>query len=166
MLNEEIDILDLFDEFYLLPEEKKIQPVKGKEILKITNNEFAYSGTNKMKTIMVYNDKNQLSDNDQLMLENLISKGIGWSMNNIVILDLAQNTFATIQLIKDFFKPEKIIFWGCDDFLAINKIPQKLHEVLKGKEINVLTVREISFYQTADQKKLLWNAIKTLLNIQ
>jgi hypothetical protein len=33
MLSEEIQLFDLFDEFYLINDEPKIQPVKGKEIL-------------------------------------------------------------------------------------------------------------------------------------
>jgi len=165
MLNEEKEILDLFDEFYLIMDEEKIQPVKGKEISKITKSEFNFNGTNKHKTVFVYNDKNQLSENDHLMLENLVTKGIGWDMNDLVLLDLNKNKFATLPLIKEFFHPKQLVFWGCEEFLSVNKIPQKLHEVLKGKEINVLTVQDISYYQTSDQKKLLWKSIQQLLGL-
>ena len=50
----------------------------------------------------MYNDINQLSDNDLLMLENLVNNGIGWPLQEIVLLNLEQNTFATIQKIKEF----------------------------------------------------------------
>jgi hypothetical protein len=166
MLSEEIQLFDLFDEFYLINDEPKIQPVKGKEILKITKREFTFTGTNKKKTVFVYNDKNQLSDNDTIMLENLVTKGLKWGMEDIIILNLSQNEFATIIDIKDFFKPEQIIFWGCDDFLAANKIPQRLHEVLKGKELKVLTVNEINTYDSTEQKTILWKSIQNLLEIK
>ena len=100
MLSEEIQLFDLFDEFYLINDEPKIQPVKGKEILKITKREFTFTGTNKKKTVFVYNDKNQLSSNDTIMLENLVTKGIKWSMEDIIILNLSQNEFATIPATK------------------------------------------------------------------
>jgi hypothetical protein len=166
MLREEIQIFDLFDEFYLIQDELKIQPPKEKETNITTKNEFTFTGTNKRKTLFVYNDKNQLSDNDLLMLENIVTKGIGWSMDDIAFLNLFQNQFATILLIKNFFAPQQIIFWGCEEFLKSNKIPQKLHEVLRGKEINVLAVHEISFYQTNEQKKVLWSSIKHLLDLK
>jgi len=166
MLREEIQIFDLFDEFYFIQDEVKIEPVKGNEIKNITKNEFTFTGTNKRKTVFVYNDKNQLSDNDLLMLENLVKKGIGWPLEEIVLLNIEQNTFATIQKIKEFFTPSQIVFWGCDEFLTQNKIPSKLYEVLKGKELNVLTVHSFSFYQTNEQKKVLWNSIKNLFNLK
>jgi hypothetical protein len=166
MLREEIQIFNLFDEFYFIQDEVKIETTKGNDTKNITQNEFTFTGTNKRKTVFVYNDINQLSDNDLLMLENLVNNGIGWPLQEIVLLNLEQNTFATIQKIKEFFTPTQIIFWGCDEFLVQNKIPLKLHEILRGKEINVLTVRNFSFYQSKEEKILLWNSIKNLFNLK
>ena len=166
MLTEEKQIFDLFDEFYLIDDEMQFQPVKGKEIPKITNTEFVFKGTNKKKMVFVHQDKGQLAEKDRLMIENLVTKAIGWSMDDIALLNLSQNTPATIQSIKDFFKPEQIIFWGCDEFLKANGIPQKHHEVLRGKEMKVLTVQPVSFYQTAELKKVLWQSIRALLELK
>ena len=165
MLGEEKQIFSLYDEFYLIDDVKNL-PVKEKEIYIDTNNEFIFTGANKTKTVFVYNDKNQLSDTDKLMLENLVNKGIGWKFEEVVLLNLFNNQFATIQNIKDFFKPSQIIFWGCENFLTTNKISIKFHSVLRGKEMNVLIANEISSYQTNEEKKLLWNSIQNLLDLK
>ena len=166
MLTEEKQIFDLFDEFYLIKDEVQFPPVKGKEIPNKTNNDFVFTGANKKKTLFVHYDEDQLSENDQLMIANLVIKGIGWSMDDIAVISLSQNEQATIQNIRDFFKPAQIIFWGCDKFLKANHIPVKMHEVLRGKEMKVLSVQPVAFYQTAEQKKILWQSIRDLLELK
>src|SRR6185312_7933553 len=61
MLTEEKQIFDLFDEFYLIPDEVKFQPVKEKEIPKTINGEFVFKGSNKKKMLFVHHDQDQLT---------------------------------------------------------------------------------------------------------
>jgi hypothetical protein len=167
MLTEDQDILALFDEFYFIPETAPIQPVKEKEIIKETSKEFKFIGGNKKRVLFVFNDKNQLSGEDLVMVENLVTKAIGWSMDDIALINLSQNEQINFQEMKNFFNPLHVLFWGCDEFLAVNSIPQKNYEVLNGKTTKVLTVQPISTYLTQpDLKKLLWASIQSLFELK
>lgn len=115
----------------------------------------------------MYNDINQLSENDFEMLKNIVVKGIGWTMDELAIMNLSENPALKFEYIKIFFLPKKIIFWGCEDFLNQNKIPQKIHEVMIGKEIDVLNVYDFSFYtNNVEMKKNLWLALKKMFDIK
>jgi hypothetical protein len=82
-------------------------------------------------------------------------------------MNLSENNWATFQHIKDYFKPKQVVFWGCDEFLNANKIPQKFYEVLVGKEFKVLCVKNVSDYENnIDVKKLLWVSIQKLFDIK
>jgi hypothetical protein len=167
MLPEDILLSDLFDEFYLIPDTANFQPVKRKEIIEEINDELKFTGTNNRKTFWVYNDKDQFSGDAKVMLESLVVKGLGWSLEDITWFSLADNSPVTFTRLKDFFSPEYVIFWGCDEFLKENRIPQKWHEVLKGKEMKVLTVHPVSDYVNKPElKKALWESIQQLFELK
>jgi hypothetical protein len=167
MLTEDQDITGLFDEFYFIPESPPIRPVKENEIIKKTIKEFQFVGGNKKKVLFIYDQKDQLVGNDLLLIENLVTKAIGWTMDDIVLFNLSQNEQTTMQDIKNYFNPSSVLVWGCADFLASNAIPQKLHEVLSGKTLKVLAVHPIDMYHVhPDLKKALWPAIQNLLELK
>jgi len=156
---------ELFEEFFILTETEKFQPVKAKENPLETNTKITFTGTNKRKTLFVYNDINQLSENDLTMIRNLVVKGIGWSMEDIALINLSENSDTKFEDIRNFFSSEKIIFWGCETFMQENKIPRKVHEVIKGREINILSANMFSFYSdNIEQKKNLWEAMKKIFD--
>ncbi len=167
MLAEDQDIFQLFDEFYLIDGTPPIQAVKEKQIIKEITNQFHFIGANKKNTLFIYDDKNKLLEKNLMMVETLIKNGIGWSVDDIALINLSENNWATFQQLKEYFNPKQVIFWGCDEFLNANKIPQKFYEVLVGKEFKVLCVKRISDYENnLDVKKLLWVSIQKLFDIK
>lgn len=161
------EIYDLFDEFYFLEEPLSNKPVKRNEIIEEIHSVFKFSGTNQNKTLWVYNDINQLSDEDNLMIENLIVKGLGWNKNDVILLDLNENKGYSFVDIKTFFKPSFIILWGCDQFLYANSIQFKPHEIFIENDLRILTVLSIESYKNNPiLKKTLWESIKQLFSIK
>ncbi|MFI5221706.1 MAG: hypothetical protein ACHQK8_05230 [Bacteroidia bacterium] len=165
MLIENNLIYGLFDEFYFIGDEPFIPRFKGKEIIKQNNTDLKFIGTNKHKTIFLFHDENQLSETGLQMIRNLVDKGIGWKMEDIILLNLSENSQPTLANLTDFFKPEKVLIWGCKGFLESNGIPEKNHEVQKSGSLELLVAKSIAEYETTPAlKNQLWNAIQKLFN--
>lgn len=167
MLTEEQDITGLFDEFYLIPEAPSVQPVKEKEIPKEIPKEFSFSGANNKRILFVYDQPVKLSGDELQMVENLVTRAIGWSMDDLALMNLSEQSQQDFARIKTFFNPQHIIFWGCDAFLSSNNIPQKMHEVLHGKEMKVLSAHApVTYQQQPELKKALWDSIRQLFDLK
>lgn len=190
MSNEIENIVDLFDEFFILPEDENntsntspsllspeptfpakehVQPNVVNEtpvVVPIQLPEelpvpIQYSGANKRHIVFIYNDKINDSRENVEMISNLIRNALKISFDDVAIMRLSKNPQLSIQSVMHQLTPKQVIVFGGDELLP----NEQLHEVKMVNDTKWLKADWVKNYLTnQEHKAAFWAALQFALN--
>lgn len=144
----------LFDEFYCVKEKQNIK-------------QYKYEGGNKLGFVFVFDSspKTQLQEAEMSLLLNIISSGLKITINDIALVNIAQNENAKLIEIILSMKPLKMIVWGCDDLVKNEGWNLDNNQIVNIGNTQLLKAETLAEYtQNQQAKSALWNnGIKKML---
>ncbi len=157
------EMYQLFDELYLI-EEPELSTAKERE-KKEKENSLIFKGGNQKKIAFIINEKQGLSEMDKEMVGNLI-QAIKISIEDIALLNLAENEVLPFAEIISELQCEKIIFLGCESYVAAEGMNKALYSLLYSGNTAYVNAHAISAYHSDKELKVkLWNVLKVMFNV-
>jgi len=153
------------DELYFLKKDKTqaadqeaLPPAVG-----IPPDNFKFMGGNKKNFLVIvhYPESEFIEDNHFTALESIL-KRLGFSMDDVAIVNKAKYSSLTIKQLTDFFKPEKLLMLG-RSALPAGAGPLTLNKTQQLNNCN--TLLSFSFDEMMDNnenKKVFWEQMKQL----
>lgn len=144
----------LFDEFYCVKEKQNIK-------------QYKYEGSNKLRFVFVFDSspETQLHEAEMSLLMNIISSGLKIKLEDIALVNIAQNENAKLSDIILSMKPLKMIVWGCDELVKNEEWKMENNQIANIRSTQLLKAATLTEYtQNQQAKSALWNnGIKKML---
>jgi hypothetical protein len=87
-------------------------------------------------------------------------------MADICLLNIVQYTNNGFDEISQFFSPNHVILFDVKEELKALKISSAAYEILKYKDIQIITAPSLRFIsENTEEKKKLWGALKKIFNL-
>lgn len=183
------NIVDLFDEFYLLRndtqrnEEVKAVPEQNEKVTdssvtepimpiatpvaepvvvaepKINLPKIDYAGANKKHIAFIYNDKINDSRENVEMISNLIRNALKITMDDVAVIRLSKNEHFSISQLKAELLPKQVVFFGAQEFMPNTQ----MHQVVVDETCKILVADWVHQYHGKNEEKAkLWAGIQQL----
>ncbi len=182
-------IVDLFDEFYLLPDdtatskpveitatppvvEAKVEEVtpepvvvQPQEELEIKEPEvippIAYAGANKKHIVFIYNDKINDSRENVEMITNLIRNALKITMDDVAVIRLSKNPQFKVENLLSELTPKQVVFFGYSEFMP----GAGLHQMVTTGNTKILPAKYVHEYHGDTKLKgELWAGIQKIFS--
>jgi len=140
----------LFDEYFDVKENQKF---------KLLN----FFGSNEKKILLLVDFEAEMTEKPEFVLLNdIITKGLGLNLNELALLNIKQNDEITLTEIVERLNSEKVIIWGCEEYLKSNNLTISNHESHFDDGVMYLKALRLNEYlKFPDMKKILWNSLKS-----
>ncbi len=137
---------------------------KQPKSISLIRDNFDFLGGNKKNILILVNvaDFVHLSDDNLQFLTNVLA-ACKLSIADVAILNLHRLSQYDEILLKDFFKPNTIIYFDIDFSNLDTVIPNQLYEVTTITNINYLRTQSLQLIaENIEAKKQLWNCLKMI----
>ena len=134
---------------------------------KIIENKYNTLGNNQKNILLIVNDSTSLhlNDNDFQFLTGILN-ACKLNMADICLLNIVQYTNKGFDEISQFFSPNHVILFDVKEELTALKISSAAYEILKYKDIQIITAPSLRFIsENTEEKKKLWGALKKIFNL-
>lgn len=102
------------------------------------------------------------SDSENQLLNGILEKGLKKSLDDVWFINIAKDN-VEFESILSQLKPQTIIIWGCDNYLASNQIKIDNHHQALLHGINILKAQALTEYVNDNVAKgKLWIAMKKM----
>lgn len=137
---------------------------KQTKSISLIRDNFDFLGGNKKNILILVNvaDFVHLSDDNLQFLTNVLA-ACKLSIADVAILNLHRLSQYDEILLKDFFKPNTIIYFDIHSSNLDTVIPNQLYEVTTITNINYLRTQSLQLIaENIEAKKQLWNCLKMI----
>jgi hypothetical protein len=145
-------ILPLFDEIFV---------VKERDF----SIEYQPLGLGKQKLLMLVSSDSAefLEIGDLNLLQTIVDKGLRKQMDDVWVVNLNRFPNPNIELIWDYYKPNQVIIWGCQEWVKKQSYTTELHKQAYLNGAEVLQANSLNSYISDPAGKAkLWSALQRM----